>query len=380
MHVHRETFERTAWYLIGPRGVSYWRFLIGVTIQMTFTTLITLANQKEWIHAKMSPELIPVLGTIVALALGFKVASSSADWSEARCIWSRISASSRSLGCLFWNHVRCPKEEQTQSKLDELVTRKINLLRFLDLFAIGIKCAFGGELDPAHQKDYDDLFKILEVGHGLLVRQIPPSSRSEGFRTKLSQLLGLSAIVHNRVVDFTASRSILFTLSQCMADMIDDRQVDYVIQSRIFTQLANLEQGMADMSRLSNGPLPPIYRFQLQVAVWTFLFLLPFQVIDELGWYTVPVMFLAVVTYEGFLEVGLQIEDPFVQFDDLHVQEMTETLRKDLHHICKTSSEPLVQTIGLRVDLSPRRARTSLPVTPITPMSGRNFPRAGTWV
>jgi hypothetical protein len=39
---------------------------------------------------------------------------------------------------------------------------------------------------------------------------------------------------------------------------------------------------------------------------------LPFQILPLLGWNTIPAVAIAAITYLGFLEIGCQIEMPFV--------------------------------------------------------------------
>lgn len=46
-------------------------------------------------------------------------------------------------------------------------------------------------------------------------------------------------------------------------------------------------------------------------TVWIYLFLLPFQLIDQCGWSTIPVVGIASFIYLGFLAAGEEIEQPF---------------------------------------------------------------------
>lgn len=46
-------------------------------------------------------------------------------------------------------------------------------------------------------------------------------------------------------------------------------------------------------------------------TVWIYLFFLPFQLIDEFGWSTIPGVCIASFIYLGFLAAGEEIEQPF---------------------------------------------------------------------
>lgn len=46
-------------------------------------------------------------------------------------------------------------------------------------------------------------------------------------------------------------------------------------------------------------------------TVWIYLFFLPFQLIDQFLWYTIPGTTIAAFIYLGFLAAGEEIEQPF---------------------------------------------------------------------
>jgi len=46
-------------------------------------------------------------------------------------------------------------------------------------------------------------------------------------------------------------------------------------------------------------------------TVWIYLFFLPFQLVDDFGWYTIPGVAIAAFIYLGFLAAGDEIEQPF---------------------------------------------------------------------
>lgn len=46
-------------------------------------------------------------------------------------------------------------------------------------------------------------------------------------------------------------------------------------------------------------------------CVWIYLFLLPFQLVNQFGWYTIPGVAVAAFFYIGFLAAGEEIEQPF---------------------------------------------------------------------
>jgi hypothetical protein len=64
---------------------------------------------------------------------------------------------------------------------------------------------------------------------------------------------------------------------------------------------------MTDLDKLSTTPIPTAYTFHLRLTVWAYLFFLPFQLYQYLGWLTIPATTVAAITYLGFLEIGAQV-------------------------------------------------------------------------
>jgi ion channel-forming bestrophin family protein len=46
-------------------------------------------------------------------------------------------------------------------------------------------------------------------------------------------------------------------------------------------------------------------------TVWIYLFFLPFQLIDQFEWFTIPGVAIASFIYLGFIAAGEEIEQPF---------------------------------------------------------------------
>ncbi|KAJ8490090.1 hypothetical protein ONZ45_g13338 [Pleurotus djamor] len=70
-------------------------------------------------------------------------------------------------------------------------------------------------------------------------------------------------------------------------------------------------------------------------TVWIYLFFLPFQLVGQFRWYTIPGVAIAAFIYLGFLAAGEEIEQPFGYDDndldlDLFVQDI---IHADITHL-----------------------------------------------
>ncbi|TDL16636.1 UPF0187-domain-containing protein [Rickenella mellea] len=74
--------------------------------------------------------------------------------------------------------------------------------------------------------------------------------------------------------------------------------------------VAAYEDSLSALERILTTPLPFVYSAHIS-AVWLYLFLLPFQLVDQFMWFTIPGVALAAFFYIGFLAAGEEIEEPF---------------------------------------------------------------------
>ncbi|KAJ4478995.1 Bestrophin, RFP-TM, chloride channel-domain-containing protein [Lentinula aciculospora] len=89
----------------------------------------------------------------------------------------------------------------------------------------------------------------------------------------------------------------------------------------IIGTVASLEATLSGLEQILTTPLPLIKKVSKCYAsitqthfpstVWIYLFFLPFQLVAEFKWHTIPGVALAAFIYLGFLAAGEEIEQPF---------------------------------------------------------------------
>jgi len=104
---------------------------------------------------------------------------------------------------------------------------------------------------------------------------------------------------------------ILRCLSEWVS-VIDDRLTTYGNpNAALYTYITNFEDSLSAIERILTTPLPFVYSVHIRHTVWIYLFFLPFQLIDQFGWSTIPGVGIASFIYLGFLAAGEEIEQPF---------------------------------------------------------------------
>jgi len=105
--------------------------------------------------------------------------------------------------------------------------------------------------------------------------------------------------------------------------------------SLMITYLTNFEENLSALEKILTTPLPLVYAVHIKHTVWIYLFFLPFQLIGEFGWYTIPGVCIAAFIYLGFLAAGQEIEQPFAYDDnDLDLDLFCrEIIHADVEHL-----------------------------------------------
>jgi hypothetical protein len=95
-------------------------------------------------------------------------------------------------------------------------------------------------------------------------------------------------------------------------------------------------------------------------TVWIYLAFLPFQLIEQFKWYTIPGVAMAAFIYLGFVAAGEEIEQPFgmlfvIPVVELHLAYSVNMLGYDeVHILMMSSSMPSSYTYSI---FSPERPR-----------------------
>ncbi|CAG8737783.1 4860_t:CDS:2, partial [Dentiscutata erythropus] len=95
----------------------------------------------------------------------------------------------------------------------------------------------------------------------------------------------------------------------------------------------NNEEGLQCLSgleRIDSSPMPFAYSTLLSVTTWIFSLSLSFQIVSDLQWLTVPIIFLSTLFLFGVIEIAKEIENPFgIDASDLTLEEFCEEIWDD---------------------------------------------------
>lgn len=104
--------------------------------------------------------------------------------------------------------------------------------------------------------------------------------------------------------------------------------------------LNNMVEGLSNCERISQTPLPIAYRIYLQRLILIYCIGLPFNLIEKMGWWTLPVVAIVSFILLGLEEVGNELENPFIYgVNDLPVDTICNNIIVDIETIANFSAE-----------------------------------------
>lgn len=104
----------------------------------------------------------------------------------------------------------------------------------------------------------------------------------------------------------------------------------------VFNATGQLQDSLNTLERVLTTPLPFAYQAHLRFSIYAFLFFLPFQVFESLGYLSIVATCVMATVYLGFLEIASQVENPF-GYDDSDL---------DLDHFCALIAAELREIVA----------------------------------
>jgi putative membrane protein len=256
-------------------------------VLFTVASLVPVALHQElgMIHWALPALPVAVAGGALGIFVSFRTNSAYARWWEGRILWGGMVNVSRHFASQVIAYVQVGSDVHQR-----LVRRHIAYLHVL-------RCALRAQ-DPTQDDDVQrnltederPWLGLTSPAHLLLDRQLRQL-------TELSRAGSLDAFQ-------------LRSLDGSLRDML------------------NFQGGM---ERIKKTPMPRGYGFIADRLTVAFALLLPFALVAELGWVTVPVSVLVCLAFALISEAGRVLEDPFTMFwNGLPLFAITKTIEHNL--------------------------------------------------
>jgi ion channel-forming bestrophin family protein len=270
-----------------------WPLLVTVLL----ASLVTLSHGTLFrLKITMTPIPFSLIGLALAIFIGFRNTASYDRYWEGRKLWGELIIMSRSLTRQIFTFVS-PASPQ------------------------GTPWPPYGEGDPRARTVY----RLIAFAHALRhhLRDTEPVT---GLREYLSE---------DEAARLALAGSKPLFLLQCMAfdlrGWLVDKQVSEFLAARIDANITALTTVLTGCERIKNTPIPFTYNLLLHRTAYLYCFLLPFGLVDSIGFMTPFVVGIISFTFFGLDALGDEIEEPFgVLPNDLALSSMCRTIERDL--------------------------------------------------
>lgn len=124
---------------------------------------------------------------------------------------------------------------------------------------------------------------------------------------------------------------IILELGKWLQKSKQEDKIDTIIQAAIDNNLNRLSEILGGCERIANTPIPYTYSVLLHRTIYIYCFLLPFGLIDSIGWMTPFIVTFIGYTFIALDAIVTQIEEPFgIEKNDLALNSMCQTIESSL--------------------------------------------------
>ncbi|KAF8596742.1 UPF0187-domain-containing protein [Ceratobasidium sp. AG-I] len=172
----------------------------------------------------------------------------------------------------------------------------------------------------------------------------------------------LSGRVHRPVIESVVPLEIALHLSSYFNFLLTEGLLQSAAATAFNNNLNSLQDATVQLRRVATTPIPFAYQAHLRMAVWLYLFFLPFQIYKSLFWVTIPATLFAAFLYLGFLEIGAEIENPFMYDEnDLDIDSYCLSIARELAEITAHNPVPPSEYVfsALNQPFAPADRRTA---------------------
>lgn len=286
-----------------PSGLKLFLLLRGSVLPRILPTLlvnIAVATFVTWSHGdlwdlKITLTTIPftLIGLPIAIFLGFRNNSAYDRFWEGRKLWGELVLRCRNLARQTTSLIDDPRPALASNGLQDTRVRIISR-------AIAFVHALRDRLRDQSVSPHAAAF--------LLPAEYEDMSRALNKPDSLMRYMGDD-------------------LQRC----IKEGRIDPCLAANIDNTLSALTAAAASCERIKNTPIPYSYTLLLHRTAYIYCFLLPFGLVDSIGFMTPFVVAIVAYTFFGLDALGDELEEPFgIEPNDLPLDAMCRAIEIDL--------------------------------------------------
>ncbi|MEB3295607.1 MAG: bestrophin family ion channel [Synechococcales bacterium] len=145
---------------------------------------------------------------------------------------------------------------------------------------------------------------------------------------------------------------IAFWLGDYLQQQYQKQRIDSYQMTAMTQLLDRLVEALSGCERILRTPMPLAYAIHLKQLLLIYCLALPFQLVKDCGWFTVPLVIVVSFTLLGIEEIGIEIENPFGRdANDLPLDAICETISRNIHDLMQLESSTALPSVDQLKDL-----------------------------
>lgn len=141
---------------------------------------------------------------------------------------------------------------------------------------------------------------------------------------------------------------VAFWIGDYLQHQYNRKCIDSFQLSAMQELLNSLVDNLGACERIVLTPIPLAYAIHLKQLLLLYYLLLPFQIVESLGWWTGFISALISFTLFGIEAVGFEIENPFgYNENDLPIDKICNTMKRNIGDLIKLQPQVQANHINL---------------------------------
>lgn len=289
------------------KGILHWLFLCSI-----YGFLISFASYLGWFKTdeiQSLPQIAIGLNFVLALLLGFRTNTAHNRFWEGRKLWGALVNTIRNTGRGILIIVREKSPKDSAEKRD--------VMRLLSAYAIALKSHLRKE----------------KATHELM----PLVSQSQYERLQQVEHLPLE---------------IAFWIADYLQEKYYQKKLNLFQLNTLQKHIDDLVDILGGCERILKTPVPLIYTIVLKTLLIVYFLLLPFELVQRIGFWTAPAMAFISLVILIINEIGAEIEEPFGRdINNLPLDFICNTIDRNIHHLINLDSTSAFQDSDRRISV-----------------------------
>jgi ion channel-forming bestrophin family protein len=190
------------------------------------------------------------------------------------------------------------------------------------------------ETDLTHRQQKEEILKLL-VAFAVATKL---HLRSQSVDDRVAALISAQQFAKLQVTN-NPPLEIAFWISDYLQATQENGQISLYQMNELQSILNVMVDTLGACERILRTPMPLAYAIHLKQLLLIYCLLLPFQVVDELRWWTAPAIALVSFTLFGIEAIGVEIENPFgTDPNDLPLDTICNTIERNIDDLISIES------------------------------------------